>query len=99
MNITDINFAIDILRHPQWGDESDIKKALDIALKSLKAYKEVLEQEQPILDKIRDDIEEYKSRQLSMGIGIKDLEEGKQTALKYVLALFDEYKAESEVEI
>lgn len=47
-------------------------------------------------DKIRDDIEEYKSRQLSMGIGVADLEEGKQIALEYVLAILDQYKIESE---
>jgi hypothetical protein len=44
MNITDINFALDMLRHPQGGDKSDIKGAIDIALKSLIAWKEMLEQ-------------------------------------------------------
>lgn len=50
-----------------------------------------------ILDKIRAEIEEYKSRQLTMGIGIENLEKGKQIALEYVLAILDKYKAESEV--
>lgn len=56
---------------------------------------EVLEQES-VLDKIRTDIEEYKSRRLGWAIGTEDLETGKQIALKYVLALIDEYKTESE---
>lgn len=45
MNSTDINFAIDVLSHPQSGDESDISMALDIAIKSLKAWRKALEQE------------------------------------------------------
>lgn len=49
-----------------------------------------------VLDKIRTDIEEYKSRRLGWAIGTEDLETGKQIALKYVLALIDEYKTESE---
>lgn len=43
MNIKDINFAIDILMHPQSGDESDINLALNTAIEALKAWKEVLE--------------------------------------------------------
>lgn len=42
MNITEINFAMDILRHPQSGDEADIEEALNIAIKSLKICKERL---------------------------------------------------------
>ena len=49
-----------------------------------------------VLDKIRAEIEEYKSRQLALAIGIEDLEKGKQTALEYVLAILDKYKTESE---
>jgi len=45
-----------------------------------------------ILDKIRAEIEEYKSRQLALAIGVKDLEKGKQIALEYVLAIIDKYK-------
>ena len=56
---------------------------------------DTLEQE-PVLDKIRAEIEEYKSRQLTLAIGVKDLEEGKQIALEYVLAILDKYKAERE---
>lgn len=52
MNITDINFAIDVLSHPQSGDKSDINKALNIAIELLKAGKEIVEQE-CVLDKIR----------------------------------------------
>ena len=47
------------------------------------------------LDKIRAEIEEYKSRTV-FGIGIKDLETGKQVALDNVLGIIDKYKAESE---
>lgn len=59
-----------------------------------------IDDQESILDKIRTEIEEYKSRQLSfaMAIDVEDLEKGKQVALDYVLAIFDEYKAESEVE-
>ena len=49
-----------------------------------------------VLEKIRAEIEEYKSRQLPLGVGIADLEEGKQIALEYVLAVLDKYMAESE---
>jgi len=45
MDIKDINFAIDILSHPQSGDASDIKEAFKIAIESLKAWKESLGQE------------------------------------------------------
>ena len=45
MNITNINFAIDMLSHPQSGDESDINMALDIAIESLKVWREALEKE------------------------------------------------------
>ena len=53
-------------------------------------------QQDDVLDKIRAEIEEYKSRQLTLAIGVDDLEKGKQIALKYVLAILDKYKAESE---
>ena len=49
-----------------------------------------------LLDKIRAEIEEYKSRQLTLAIGVEDLEKGKQIALEYVLAILDKYKAESD---
>lgn len=49
-----------------------------------------------VLDKIRAEIEEYKSRQLTLAIGVDDLEKGKQIALEYVLAVIDKYKEESE---
>ena len=49
-----------------------------------------------VLDKIRAEIDEYKSRQLTLAIGVDDLEKGKQIALEYVLAILDKYKAESE---
>ena len=48
------------------------------------------------LEKIRAEIEEYKSRQLTLAIGVDDLEKGKQIALEYVLAILDKYKAASE---
>ena len=40
----------------------------------------------------------YKSRQLTLAIGVADLEEGKQIALEYVLAIINKYKEESEGE-
>ena len=46
-----------------------------------------------VLDKIRAEIEEYKSRTV-FGIGIKDLETGKQVALDNVLAIIDKYRNE-----
>lgn len=49
-----------------------------------------------VLDKIRAEIEEYKSRQLTLAIGVDDLEKGKQIALEYVLTILDKYKLESE---
>ena len=49
-----------------------------------------------VLDKIRAEIEEYKSRQLTLAIGVDDLENGKQIAIEYVLEIIDKYKAESE---
>lgn len=46
-----------------------------------------------VLDKIRAEIEEYKSRTV-FGIGIKDLETGKQVALDNVLAIINKYRNE-----
>lgn len=65
-----------------------ISEALNIAI-------EALEQDS-ILDQIRAEIEEYKSRQLALAIGVEDLETGKQIALEHVLAIIDKYEAESE---
>ena len=48
-----------------------------------------------ILNNVRAEIEEYKSRQLSIAVGVEDLEKGKQIALEYVLTILDKYKAES----
>lgn len=49
-----------------------------------------------VLDKIRAEIEEYKSRQLTLAIGVHDLEKGKQIALECVLAIIERYQIESE---
>ena len=49
-----------------------------------------------VLDKARAEIEEYKSRQLTLAVGVDDLEKGKQIAIEYVLAIIDKYKSESE---
>lgn len=83
--IEQLEYAIKLIKQDgkDWLDDRDIP-ILEACIKSLTA-----------LDKIRDEIEEYKSRQLSMGIGIADLEEGKQIALEYVLAILDQYKSES----
>lgn len=49
MKIKDINFAINVLSHPQDGDESDINMALDIAIKVLKAYRDGLTESENIM--------------------------------------------------
>ena len=44
---TDISMAIEILKHPNWGDESDIRTAVANAitgLKELQHYKDLEEQ-------------------------------------------------------
>ncbi len=44
------------------------------------------------LDKVkeaREEIEEYKKRQLTLAIGVEDLEQGKQVALDYVITILD----------
>jgi hypothetical protein len=45
----------------------------------------------------REEIEEYKKRQLTLAIGVEDLEQGKQVALDYVTTILDKL-IESEVE-
>lgn len=61
-------------------------------------YMEVLEKQmqEPVLGKIRTEIEEYKSRQLTLAIGVADLEKGKQIAIEYILAILNKYDTESE---
>ena len=59
----------------------------------LKAYSDGMNE---VIDKIRAEIEEYKSRQLTLAIGVEDLEKGKQIAIEYILAIIDKYKEESE---
>lgn len=44
----------------------------------------------------REEIEEYKKRQLALAIGVEDLEHGKQVALDYVITILDRLIAESE---
>lgn len=63
-------------------------EAKELAIKAL--------EQTDVLEKIRAEIEEYKSRQLTLAIGVDDLEKGKQIALEYVLAILDKYKAASE---
>ena len=48
----------------------------------------------PYLEKLKKQIEEYKIRQLSIAIGVKDLETGKEIALEYVLKLIDDLLSE-----
>ena len=74
-----------------------------VAFDSIRTIIKVLCGDESILDKIRTEIEEYKSRQSSLVTGVDDLEstgiayvKGKQVTLEYVLAIFDKYKAESE---
>ena len=71
MNITDINFAIDVLSHPQSGDKSDINKALNIAIELLKAGKEIVKRE-CVLDKIRAEIQKLRNCSCSCSDGIID---------------------------
>lgn len=90
----------------------DFNEILDLATKALEqetVSKEVYDHEyflrkefevkidklERAFDKIRAEIEEYKSRNV-FGIGIKDLETGKQVALDNVLGIINEYRAESE---
>lgn len=79
MNIKDIDFAIEMLSHPQRGDESDINEALVIALKSLKAQREVLEQKL-IIDKVRDWDSVYANKNNALNIieKYKEESEGKE---------------------
>lgn len=69
------------------------KKKVEADKMAIKALKQ-----ESILNKIRAEINEYKSRQLTLAIGVDDLEKGKQIAIEYVLAILDKYKAESEVQ-
>ena len=60
-----------------------------------KAYNMGVSEQKAILDKIRAEVNEYESRQLTLAIGVDDLEKGKQIAIEYVLAILDKYKMES----
>jgi len=95
MDIKDINFAIDILSHPQSGDASDIKEAFKVAIESLKAWKEALEQED-ILDKIRAEIEaliEWHDCPIEYDNGN---DAWYCEACNQAIKIIDKYKAESE---
>ena len=47
-----------------------------------------------VLDSIRAEIEEYKSRQLTVAIGVDDLKNGKEIAIEYILYIIDNYRGE-----
>ena len=64
---------------------------LDIAMEKV-----VKQEVRKVLEQITAEIEEYKSRQLSLAIGVDDLEKGKQIALEYVLGVIDKYKEDKE---
>ena len=51
-----------------------------------------------VIEDIKAEIEEYKHRQLNMGIGIKDLEIGRQTAIEYIEAIIDKHISGKEKE-
>ena len=72
------------------------KEEINDLYKEIKGLEEKIKQYEEAFDKIRAEIEEYKSRQLSLAIGVADLEKGKQTALGYVLGIITKYRAESE---
>ena len=50
------------------------------------------------INDIKAEINEYKHRQLSMGVGIKDLELGKQMAIEYIEAIIDRHIEEGSEE-
>jgi len=52
-----------------------------------------------VIEDIKAEIEEYKHRQLNMGIGIKDLEIGKQTAIEYIEAIIDRHISGAKMEV
>lgn len=76
--------AIDVLKNDIEICTIQQKQACEIAIKAL--------EQTDVLDKIRAEIEGYTSRQLTLAIGIDDLEKGKQIALEYVLAILDKYR-------
>lgn len=75
---------------------SDMRMESDKALQMLLDCADKTLDQGDVLEKIRAEIEEYKSRQLTLAIGVADLEKGKQIALEYVLAIIDKYRVESE---
>lgn len=64
-----------------------------ICEESFKKMKRLEDEINDVLNKIRAEIEEYKSRTV-FGIGIKDLETGRQVALDNVLGIIDKYKGD-----
>ena len=68
-------------------DKEELIKALEYDRNQYsKGYKDGVND---VLDKIRAEIEEYKSRQLTCAIDVEDLEARKQIALEYILAIID----------
>ena len=63
----------------------------EIVIKQLREDRDRL---QNTIEQIIAEIEEYKSRQLTLAIGVEDLEKGKQIAIEYVLAIIDKYMTE-----
>ena len=72
------------------SDENEYEELVQFADDVMNA-EVITEQEivKPYLEKLKKQIEEYKVRQLSVAIGVEDLETGKEVALEYVLNLID----------
>lgn len=88
--------AIEILKSElDWAEQNRYPYISENKVKAIKLAIKALEQGD-VLDKIRAEIEEYKSRQLTLAIGIDNLEKGKQVALEYILGILDKYKVENE---
>ena len=79
------------------GADYMIQRFLDILGTEVKLQEnEKVEKEvNAVLDKILDEINEYKSRKI-LESEVADLEKGKVTALDYVITIIDKYKAEGE---
>ena len=95
--ISGLKFTVEMFLFDPSTGEKYIEPRNDMDKTTIDACRgaiKLLEQE-PVLDKIIAEIEEYRSRQLTLAIGVKDLEEGKQTAIEYILAIIDKYQTES----
>lgn len=85
------SFAIEILKHPQSGDDSDIKKSIALAIQAL--------EQESILDKISDEIMQLDYDLESVDYdynGMAQTELVHMVCREEVLQIIDELKAEIE---